>query len=62
MTMAHDDSTEAHKPLLNGDEVGETTVQVDELITQGRGTFHEEGDGESIPDERCLLHLEVFLL
>lgn len=48
--MAHDDSSDAHEPLL--EDVGETTVQVDDLITQGNGPFREEEDGESIPDER----------
>lgn len=41
------------QPLLrNGDEVGETTVQVDNIVTQGRGEFRETADGEQVPPER----------
>ncbi len=50
--MAGGDSPDTTEPLLNGEEAGETTVQVDELITQGHGSFHEGGDGDSIADER----------
>jgi hypothetical protein len=58
--MAHDDSSDAHEPLL--EDVGETTVQVDDLITQGNGPFREEEDGESIPDERYLRFLLLNML
>jgi VIT1/CCC1 family predicted Fe2+/Mn2+ transporter len=50
--MAGGDSPDTTEPLLDGEEAGETTVQVDELITQGHGSFHEGGDGDSIADER----------
>jgi len=50
--MAREDSPGTTEPLLNGDGASETTVQVDELITGGHGSFHERQDGESIPDER----------
>lgn len=51
--MASDNGAkDQHEPLLNGQEAGETTVQVDDLVTQGDGSFAEAGDGDSIPDAR----------
>ena len=52
-----DDSKNVHEPLLNGDEPGETTVQVDDLVTQGEGGFQETRDGEHVSPDRCLVEL-----
>ena len=48
-------TSEHQQPLLaNGEEVGPTTVQVDNIITGGNGEFRELQDGEQIPPERYL--------
>ena len=50
--MAHQDDSGTTDPLLNGEEESDTTVQIDNLITDGHGEFHERQDGESVPEER----------
>ena len=53
--MADKSKSEHQQPLLaNGEEVGPTTVQVDNIITGGAGEFHELQDGDQIPPERYL--------
>ena len=44
-----------HEPLLNGDEPGDTTLEVDVLVTHGEGGFQEARDGDRIPPERLNL-------
>lgn len=53
--MVASDNKDQHEPLLNGDRPGETTIQVDDIVTQGHGTFHEARDGDDIPDARCVI-------
>lgn len=51
--MAPDnESKDNQEPLLNGEEPGETTVQVDDIVTHGEGGFDEARDGERIPEDR----------
>lgn len=53
--MAPDhDKKGTHEPLLNGDEPGDTTLEVDDLVTHGEGGFQEARDGDRIPPERCV--------
>ncbi len=56
--MAPDhDSKGTHEPLLNGEEPGELTLEVDDLVTNGEGGFQEARDGERIPPERSALFI-----
>ena len=53
------DSKGAHEPLLNGEEPGDITLEVDDLVTQGAGGFQEARDGDRIPPERSSFALHL---